>query len=350
MKLESVAVSFPSRKLTNDDIVTLIEEESKSTFEGNLNKALRQISLLLGYTGANERHWLDKGEDRMDYIVDSVKKALKDGDCNKKDIDLLIYAGVDRRLRGLGDAILVAKAVGMKNIQCFDILDACMSWTTAVEAAYALLNNQGYKHIMVVSAEFNQTRENGPAYPAIFRLRNLEQLEWTFPGFTVGEAATATILSHYPGSKWEFSFSTRSDLADLCTIPLPGYESYCALSDKIGRNGPYRFTSFGREMYEYGKPEAVNVFRELSKKVPIEDIKAIFPHTSSKRDWDTGAKEVGVEKLLYNIYPEYGNVVSASVPAGMALAIQEGRIKRGDRIAGWVASAGMSFAAYSFIY
>jgi len=74
MKLESVAVSFPSRKLTNDDIVALVEEESKSTFEGNLNKALRQIGLLLGYSGAEERRWLDKGEDRMDHIVYSVKK------------------------------------------------------------------------------------------------------------------------------------------------------------------------------------------------------------------------------------------------------------------------------------
>jgi len=349
MKLESVAVSFPSRKLTNDDIVGLVEEESKLTFHGDLNRARRQIGLLLGYSGASERRWLDKGEDRMDHIVYSVKKALESANCSKKDIDLLIYAGVDRRFRE-GDAIFVAKAIGMKRIECFDILDACMSWTTAAEVAYAFLNNQRYRHIMIVSAEFNQTRENGPGYPALFRLRNLEQLKWTFPGYTVGEAATATILSHDPERKWEFSFSPRPDLADLCTIPLPGYESYCTLSDKIGRNGPGRFTSFGREMYEYGKPEAVNVFRELSKKVPTGEIKAIFPHTSSKRDWDTAAKEVGAENLLYHIYPKYGNVVSASVPAGMALSIEEGRIQRGDRVAGWMASAGMSFAAYSFAY
>lgn len=33
---------------------------------------------------------------------------------------------------------------------------------------------------------------------------------------------------------------------------------------------------------------------------------------------------------------------------GVALAWQNGQIQRGDRLAGWVGSAGMSFAAYSF--
>jgi 3-oxoacyl-[acyl-carrier-protein] synthase III len=42
-------------------------------------------------------------------------------------------------------------------------------------------------------------------------------------------------------------------------------------------------------------------------------------------------------------------VVSASVPAGIALAKEKGEIQRGDRLVTWVGSAGMSFSVCSFL-
>lgn len=75
----------------------------------------------------------------------------------------------------------------------------------------------------------------------------------------------------------------------------------------------------------------------------------VFPHASSKRDRDDGADVLGIRDRLFHIYPGYGNVVSASVPAGLALALEGGRIRRGDRLATWVGSAGMSFSACSFV-
>jgi acyl-CoA:acyl-CoA alkyltransferase len=42
-------------------------------------------------------------------------------------------------------------------------------------------------------------------------------------------------------------------------------------------------------------------------------------------------------------------VVSASVPAGIALAKEGGEVRRGDRLVTWVGSAGMSFSACSFV-
>ena len=53
---------------------------------------------------------------------------------------------------------------------------------------------------------------------------------------------------------------------------------------------------------------------------------------------------------MHHLYPEYGNLVSASIPAGLATAIEGGLVRRGDRLAGWVGSAGMSFCAYDFCY
>jgi 3-oxoacyl-[acyl-carrier-protein] synthase III len=209
---------------------------------------------------------------------------------------------------------------------------------------------------LIVNAEFNMY-PGGPGVPDLFRLREAAEIDWRFPAYTIGEAATATLLVNDPAREWEFHFSSRTDLADLCAIPERNYKGYCALGlansletskERIGRNGPCRFTSFAAELSAHGTAEAINVFRKLS--TPRGSIKKIFPHASSKRDWDNGAEILGVKDLLFHIYPHYGNVVAASVPAGIALAEEKGDIRRGDRLVTWVGSAGMSFSACSFIF
>ena len=53
---------------------------------------------------------------------------------------------------------------------------------------------------------------------------------------------------------------------------------------------------------------------------------------------------------MYHVYPQYGNLISASLPAGLATAIDAGHVRRGDRVAICGASAGMSFAVGAFEY
>jgi 3-oxoacyl-[acyl-carrier-protein] synthase III len=84
--------------------------------------------------------------------------------------------------------------------------------------------------------------------------------------------------------------------------------------------------------------------------VPIGEIRAIFPHGATRRSWDQGASWLGVRHLMYHTYPRYGNLISASIPAGLATAIDAGTLRRGDRVAICGASAGMSFSVCSFRY
>lgn len=348
MKVESVKVVFPSRKITNEDIMSLIRQHSEGNYGGTLDKDLKLILAYLERSGARERYWLGNDETPVRLMSEVVCEALEEAGCSREEIDLLVHVGVDRGFLEPGGSHLLAQALGMSRVHCFDLLDSCMSWVRALQLIYALFQTGTYKRAMIVNGEFNQTHKGGAGYPGIYNLKRREETEWTFPGYTVGEAATATILSHDTEKKWEFHFSSRTDLADLCTIPTQGYESYCSSSKYVGLNGPGLFTSFGEMMHEIGKKEVVAVFKKLN--VPVNEIRAIFPHASSTRAWDEAAKKLGVQHLLYHIYPRYGNLVSASIPAGIALAITEGRIKWGDRIVGWAGSAGMSFSAFSFVY
>jgi 3-oxoacyl-[acyl-carrier-protein] synthase III len=347
MKMASVKAALPSRKVSNDDIVALIEQHSRSTFSGNLGDALHKIRFYLGYAGSDVRHWLGETETPLQLLRRATDEALEEAGLRKDDVDLLIYTGIGRGFIEPGGAYHTAAALDIKRAHCFDVLDACMSWTRALHVVSSFFQAKTYKTALLVNAEFNMC-DGGAVYPAVFKLPDLASIEWSFPAYTLGEAASAAVLTADSDDRWSFAFSSRPDLADLCNVPLPGYQGYCRPSDRVARNGVGRFTSFGFDLHLQGNPEAIDVFRRLD--VPTREIEAVFTHASSKREWDNMAESVGIRDRLWHTYPYSGNVVSASIPVGIASAVAAGRVKRGDRVAGWVGSAGMSFGAFSFVY
>jgi acyl-CoA:acyl-CoA alkyltransferase len=358
VRIGGIAATFPGRVVSNDDILEMIATESRGSFRGDLedSKILQRVRQLLHYSGSRHRRWSRPDETPIRMLAEAISKALAEGGCGLADIDLLVYTGVGGGFREPANAYMVAHALGMRGTQCFDINDACNSWSRALQLVdHAFRADGSVSRALVVNAEFNMY-PGGPGVPDLFRLHDAGDIDSRFPAYTIGEAATATLLLKDPAREWEFHFASRPDLADLCVIPEKNYEGYCLLgledrrgvsSERIGRNGACRFTSFGSELSAHGLTAAVDVFRRLA--VERGSIRRIFPHASSKRDWDNGAEVLGVRDLLFHIYPEYGNVVSASVPAGIALAKDKGEIQRGDRLVAWVGSAGMSFSVCSFL-
>ena len=347
MKLDAVTVALPSGCLSNEDLLALIREHSDGTFAGDLGGALDQVAALLRRAGARSRHWLVDDESPLELMKQAVEEALEEAGCGKDEIDLLIYTGVDRGYVDPANAYIVAQALGMDTVHCFDVLDACNGWSRALQLAEALFRAGTYRRILLVNGEFPMFH-GGPVYPDLFALRASEEIRYLFAAFTLGEAATAEIVSPDPGRAWEFRFSSRTSLADLCTVPLQGFRRYAPLAKRVGRDEPVRLTAFSGEMFAAARREVPLLLEELT--APIDDVALIVPHAASFDAWEEGRRDLKIEAPIYNVFPRCGNIAAASVPAGIALAAREGRVRRGDRLLCLTASAGMSFAAYSFIY
>ena len=86
-------------------------------------------------------------------------------------------------------------------------------------------------------------------------------MEYNFPMYTIGEAATATIVE-FSDQDWEFNFISRPKYAHLCTIPVEGYEIFLPPNEKIGLNGPGRFVSFGKDLLDAATPFLANLIQE----------------------------------------------------------------------------------------
>jgi len=340
MRIDSVQARLPANIVSNEEVIDIIRSRSQEGFSGDLDATLAYILRTLEKSGSATRRWLGPDEQPITLLQEAFNDAIGEADISREDVDLLIYVGVGRGFVEPAGAYMVAHALEIPGIECFDILDACMSWVRALALAHDLLSVGRYKHIAVVNQEFNM-RPGGMVAPN-FALTSPEDVAWTFPSYTLGEAATVTLLSASE-KKWTFNFRSRPDLAPLCTIPLNNYGLFCGVPEETLSGGANRFTSFGVEMHRLGMTDTKAVLEALDGEQHKLDV--IFPHASSKYMWDKAAARCGVAGKLHHIYQDTGNLVSASVPGGIASALAKGELSRGDQVGFWVGSAGMSFAS-----
>ncbi|HKP94822.1 MAG TPA: 3-oxoacyl-ACP reductase [Fibrobacteria bacterium] len=348
MRINSAQYIPGSRVMKDEDILQEIRSNSAPIFKGDLDRTLNSVKFMLQQGGCKTRYWLADDQTPIALLTRAAQAALDESGYDKKDIELVMFTGMGRGFLEPGDSYFVANALGMENAHCFDIVDACMSWSRAADIANTFFKSGKYRNAMIVNAE-KFFGEAGLGYPSSYALKGVEEIPYCFASWVGSEGASATILSHDPDNEWEFHFTSFNSNADLCTIPLKGWRGRCHPTGRMGHNGEGAFTAWGSAMFTKGGPYMTDILTRL--KPHYQDLKAVFCHTGGPAtEFHKLAKAAGADHLVKYIYPEFGNVGSASIPASISEFEKRGEIKRGDRLGGWIGSSGFSFVAYTFIY
>lgn len=347
MKIIGLSGLLPSRCVTNQDVLSLVERHSKETFQEDLPKTLKTIGKLLDKSGMETRYWLDVGERPMELMEAAFNAALSQANISKKDIDLLIYPNVTRGFIEPANSTFIAKALGL-NCRNFDVVDACNGWVTAMDVINSKMEAGEIRYAAIVNMEFGMS-EGGPVMPKNFSLQSSSELAYKFPSFTVGEAAVVTILSNELPGNFNFSYISRPDLSDLSTISLPDWKMFCNEDDReriLPTGGEYQFNSYAAALHEDGRNEAMNVFNQHH--IPGADVQHVFIHTGSPKMWDHIGQQMGIDQKLHHVGHKTGNIITASIPFGIYDAVRQGKAEKGQFCMGWAGSGGMVFSALSF--
>lgn len=91
MHIAGVSVAYPSRVVTNAQVLDMIRDASPN-FEGDLDHTLRRTGALLRATGLRARRWLAAGETPVDLTIKACREALEKSDGRKP--TLVIYGAV----------------------------------------------------------------------------------------------------------------------------------------------------------------------------------------------------------------------------------------------------------------
>jgi 3-oxoacyl-[acyl-carrier-protein] synthase III len=341
MKIKSIGYALPSKKMTNEDILKEVElRSSRHMSQATLKKLISTIKDLFKKSGSNIRYQRAEGETSLQFGIKAGKEALEKANMSPKDIDLLLYVGVGRGWIEPSTSNVFIDALKLTNATGYDILDACASWMRALQIAYLYIKTGTYKNVMIMNCEFNTYEYTTTEF------KGLHEIEYLFPGITIGEAATATIFSACPGNDYYFSFKTWADKHNLCKIPLPNLKQFT--NGELAELETLRFYSYGEKLFKFALPKICRHFLgdDYLKSFKYD---ILFSHAASDPMTE---KVIQLSKLdvkkAYNIHGRCGNTVSASVPLAMGLAMDDGSLKPGHNVMVGFGSAGFTSAWCAF--
>jgi 3-oxoacyl-[acyl-carrier-protein] synthase III len=345
VKILTIRHAIPSRRITNDWVLGKLREHNAARFPPD-QWALAEARVLrfLDGAGTQVRYALDDGERAIDFALDAGRRALSDAGLSPGDLDFLLYVGVCRGWTEPAMANVVQAELGLTNATCFDVVDACASWLRGLQIAHTYLRSGIYRCGMIVNCEcsFVPYRD--------WDLASLEEIEYRAAGWTAGEAATATIVNDdNPNDDFHFVFKNFGEHYGLCMFPLAMVGDYVT-GPLDERHVPMRFFASSRELFALTTKKVIETY-EADPILRNGRYDIGFGHEASARIAEIIARKLGLPAEGYvRTHAQYGNTVSASVPLGMSLALQEKRLQRGHRVLVVVGASGITVGIASFAF
>ena len=296
------------------------------TAEDISKKINKSKDWIISRTGVSERRVSDIDVDMMGALA--AKQAL-----NKTSApDLIINASGVPKQTIPDTSVFIQKELGFKGVPSFSIHSTCLSFLSAFQTASALIESKQYTKILIVSSDRGTIG------------RNFNEPE---SAALLGDAAAAIVLEADSNSAMiDHKMETLSEGAELTQVKGGGTFRHPDNPKTIDKD--HYFTMSGPQVYKLARKKVYFMIRKILKEnhLRIKDIDFVIPHQASESAVQAYSKFGGFSKdCVMSIISKYGNCVSASIPLALSIAIEQKKIKRGDKIMMIGTGAGLSVAA-----
>ncbi|AKR55295.1 3-oxoacyl-[acyl-carrier-protein] synthase, KASIII [Devosia sp. H5989] len=266
-------------------------------------------------TGIKQRHIAAEGELTSDLAVAAARKALDAAGLGIEGIDLVIVATTTPDMTFPATAAIVQQKLGMHHGAAFDLQAVCSGFVYAVATADSQLKNGLGKRALVIGAETSS-----------------RILDWTDRTTCVlfGDGAGAMVL--------ELAEKDAEDRGILASsLRSDGHHWNKLYTD----GGPSSTMSIGhirmegKEVFKHAVGNITDVVRDVFEKTgtTVDDLDWFVPHQANKRIIDGAGGKLGIppEKVVLTV-DRHANTSAASVPLALSVAVEDGRIKKGDLV------------------
>ena len=311
----------PSQSITNDDIAKFVETNDE---------------WIRTRTGISSRH-ISGWEPTWYMGAEACKKAIEKSGINPEDIGLVICSTITNDFHTPSLASIIQHEVGAVNAACFDIGAACTGFIYALDTARRFLEtDDNMKYALVVASE-NLSRITD------FTDRNTCIL--------FGDGASAVIVEKSDKLYSSYLASDGSGARVLFARALNRKEEFAdetVFDDGFADPKMHALVQNGKEVYKFATKALPKAVECAVEKIGMtsDEIDFIIPHQANLRIIETAAKNMGVsmDKMIVTL-GHNGNTSSASVPLAFDEAIDNGLLKRGDKICMVGFGAGLTYGA-----
>ena len=309
----------PQQTLTNDDFKRFVDTNDE---------------WIRTRTGISERR-MAGWEPNWYMGAQAAKQAIERAGISPEEIGFIITATATSDFHTPSMASVIQRETGAVNAAAFDMNAACSGFVYALDNARRYLQTEpGVKYVLVVATE------------ALSRFVDFEDRGSCI---LFGDGAAAVIVEN---SDKLYSAALGSDGTGapfLCARSMqiaPEIRIESDFEDGFTDKPLHKLYQDGKAVYKFAVKALPTAFEKAAAKIGIsaEEIDWFIPHQANVRIIETAAKHLGVpmEKFIITL-DHYGNTSSASIPLALNEAVENGIVKRGQKIAMIGFGAGLTY-------
>jgi 3-oxoacyl-[acyl-carrier-protein] synthase-3 len=304
-KITGVATYVPPRVVTNADMEKIVETTDE---------------WIRSRTGIRERHYADPGVAASHLATEAALKLIAQKNLDPLEIDMIIVASVTPDMLFPATACLVQDRIGAKRAWGFDLSAACSGFLYAMTVGAQFVAAGSHKKVLVIGSDIMTSI-----------------LDFTDRATCVlfGDGAGAILIESTEDENCILDFRHDIDGSGGCYLYMPGGGSLHPPTHETVEKRMHYVHQVGQNVFKY----AVRRMSDISAQIledngfTSRDLKLVVPHQANLRIIQAMQQRLGVEdeKVIVNI-DRYGNTTAGTIPLGLADALEQGRLKKGDLI------------------
>jgi 3-oxoacyl-[acyl-carrier-protein] synthase-3 len=286
-------------------------------------------------TGIAERRYADISTEYASRMgAYAIMNALEKSGLRYEELDAIICASGSSEQALPCTASLIQRELNRQNVDipCFDVNSTCLSFVTALDLASSLLATDRFKNIAIVSTEIASVGLNTRQHEAYALF---------------GDGAAAAIVQKPESTETSgvlhAAMKTYSEGAGHCRIEGGGTRHHPKTESPESEK--FLFSMDGRKVFRLVLETIPEFFSSAMQNagMTLDQIDHIIPHQASGAGMELVRKKLGIDKSKYvDILAKHGNMIAASIPLALHLSLEQGRIRRGEKVMLLGTSAGMS--------
>jgi 3-oxoacyl-[acyl-carrier-protein] synthase-3 len=316
-KISALGTYLPPRVLTNADLEKMVNTTNEWIMER---------------VGIRERHLVDKGVAASDLAVAAVKNLLASHPFDLQEVDLIVVGTVTPDMMYPSTACLVQYKLGIENTWGFDVSAGCSGFLYALNTGVKFVESGQYKKVLVIGSDVNSsmTDYTDRAVCIIF-----------------GDGAGAVLLE--PSQDGEVGILDHVAQIEGMGGPflcMPGGGSLHPATHETVAQKMHYIHQDGKNVFKYAVKKMAEMTERILEKNKLtgKDIDCFIAHQANRRIITATADRLGMpmEKVVINI-DRFGNTTAGTIPIAMQTALEEGKLKKGDRLL--IAAVGAGFTS-----
>ena len=270
-------------------------------------------------TGIKERHVSAPDEYTTDMATKAAQNAIKDAGLTAEDIDLIMLGSVTPDYFTPAGACVVQANLGAVNAAAFDYNSACTGFITGLTIAKQFIATGTYKHILVICADVLS-----------------KATDYADRGTCIlfGDAAGAAVVSA-SGETGIITTEIGADGTGALALTQLAYREDEEETEKRVSHNKETIWMAGQTVMKFAVKAMADASNKVLEKAGLtyDDIALVIPHQANYRIVDAAIKRMGIteDKVFLNL-EKFGNTSASCIPSSLSQAVEQGRVKKGDKI------------------